>query len=310
MDESKTYYLYWLHRPCHKSFKTEDYVGITYDVGRRMSAHRREMKKGTKTHLYNAMRKYDDISVKVLCIGSRDYIKDLEKKLRPDYNIGWNTAIGGSCSAKKLTKQECVYLAERLVKYSKLTALNVLVDYFENGMTHPEIVDKHDITVSTSEKIVKGSGTAYPDLEDVRSVLRENMIHVSHKWNSLTENVYEEIATKRENGANINDLSSDYNIPVATLEGYFSGKSKYIRKFSNFRIVSHPGPERFEFDGLNLTMREWSEKLGICKKTLKSRIRKGWSLEKAFTTPLIKNKSAAGKLGQIALHKKRENRCQ
>lgn len=43
----------------------------------------------------------------------------------------------------------------------------------------------------------------------------------------------------------------------------------------------------YSFNGETLTLAQWSEKLGICYKTLQKRIEK-WGIEKAFTTPLRK----------------------
>ena len=39
---------------------------------------------------------------------------------------------------------------------------------------------------------------------------------------------------------------------------------------------------RLEFDGLDLTLQEWAERFGIKKTTLRSRLRLGWSAERAL----------------------------
>ena len=39
------------------------------------------------------------------------------------------------------------------------------------------------------------------------------------------------------------------------------------------------------FDGLNLTLSQWSDKLGVAYGTLYSRLRYGWSIERTLTTP-------------------------
>jgi hypothetical protein len=39
------------------------------------------------------------------------------------------------------------------------------------------------------------------------------------------------------------------------------------------------------FQGITLTIAEWGEKTGIGRKNIAARLRKGWSIEKALTTP-------------------------
>ena len=46
------------------------------------------------------------------------------------------------------------------------------------------------------------------------------------------------------------------------------------------------------FNGKNQTMKEWAEEIGMCYHALSERISRGsWSIEKALTTPLRKNKN-------------------
>lgn len=49
---------------------------------------------------------------------------------------------------------------------------------------------------------------------------------------------------------------------------------------TNNRIIS--------FNGESKTMTEWSRKIGISDKTLHARLKSGWNVERALTTPLIK----------------------
>lgn len=41
-----------------------------------------------------------------------------------------------------------------------------------------------------------------------------------------------------------------------------------------------------EFNGETLTRQQWSERLGFKKHVLKNRLKRGWSVERALTTPL------------------------
>ena len=49
------------------------------------------------------------------------------------------------------------------------------------------------------------------------------------------------------------------------------------------------------YDGETKTITEWAEKLNIRPETLHSRLRSGWSIEKALTTPVNKNLSRSKK---------------
>lgn len=42
-----------------------------------------------------------------------------------------------------------------------------------------------------------------------------------------------------------------------------------------------------EFNGESLTRQQWSEKLGMKKHVLKNRLKRGWTVERALTTPLL-----------------------
>jgi hypothetical protein len=48
-----------------------------------------------------------------------------------------------------------------------------------------------------------------------------------------------------------------------------------------------------EFDGSRLTVAQWAEKVGLKYSTLKERLVRGWSVEKALTTPLSERHSYA-----------------
>lgn len=44
--------------------------------------------------------------------------------------------------------------------------------------------------------------------------------------------------------------------------------------------------QRFTYDGRTLTLYEWQRILGVHRETLRTRLRNGWSVEEAFSTPL------------------------
>lgn len=92
-------FVYWIHLKEHTDILTEGYIGITSrTVNQRLNQHRlagrskrsnRGIAKVFKTH-------GDDLIITTLCECSIEYAGDLEFKLRPEENIGWNVAIGGN----------------------------------------------------------------------------------------------------------------------------------------------------------------------------------------------------------------------
>lgn len=78
----------------------EGYVGVTYNTTKRFSQHQRDTKNRNRHnrnwHLYNALRKYEDIEFVILEEGEDSYILNKEFELRSLPNIGWNQAVGGS----------------------------------------------------------------------------------------------------------------------------------------------------------------------------------------------------------------------
>jgi len=95
--------VYWLHLPEHVDMFTEGYVGVSIDLGKRYNAH-----KNTKEnqHLYYAIKKYgfDNIIKQVLLVSEKSYCLDIERKLRPANNIGWNIVAGGGNPPAKPNK--------------------------------------------------------------------------------------------------------------------------------------------------------------------------------------------------------------
>lgn len=72
----------------------QGYIGIT-----RYGRHKRRLWEhkniSQNNHLKNALNKYEVVQ-DVLLVGDLDYCKQMEQKLRPVKNIGWNIEAGGS----------------------------------------------------------------------------------------------------------------------------------------------------------------------------------------------------------------------
>lgn len=95
-DLINPHYLYWIKLKSHTDFLTEGYIGITYNFERRVLQHRLKARSGVGK-VYEILNKLpeEDVEFKVLVIGDEKYCRDLEYKLRPKPDIGWNSAQGG-----------------------------------------------------------------------------------------------------------------------------------------------------------------------------------------------------------------------
>lgn len=96
-DTAETYCeVYWIRRECHNDIFSQGYVGISVKgAAKRFIEHKSAAKSGSTLTVHNAIRKYDDIIVETVLIGSLDYCQEAELKLRPETRIGWNLASGG-----------------------------------------------------------------------------------------------------------------------------------------------------------------------------------------------------------------------
>jgi hypothetical protein len=72
---------------------SQGYIGITKHgrQERRLWEHKNVSQ---NPHLLNALDKYDVVQ-NILLIADKNYCKDIEQKLRPEINIGWNIVTGG-----------------------------------------------------------------------------------------------------------------------------------------------------------------------------------------------------------------------
>ena len=77
-------HVYWLHLPEHKDFLTQGYIGAASNISARLRCHK---------HRFKSI--WDKLVVELLVESTIDYCFELEKKLRPSRNIGWNIAAGG-----------------------------------------------------------------------------------------------------------------------------------------------------------------------------------------------------------------------
>jgi len=288
-QQDKPYYLYWIKRKEHNDIRTQGYIGISCRPDARFLQHKNTAIRGEDYHISRAIRKYDDIEFKTLCVGSLEYVADLENKLRPEVGVGWNEAIGGiGPSGHVYTEEEIEQRAQARTTFSKLTALNILVDYYENGLSTSTLIGKYHLGIKPITKIIKGTQKAYSDIEDVRKVLIDNEKFVHSRKYSLTEELYDEILTSRENGLSWSELEDKFCIPKSTIVSYCDGNSKYLKEFKCYRKIPKVPITKYSYKGKTLTLKEWSEEKNIKLSLLQLRLSRGWPIERALGTPSIK----------------------
>ena len=86
--------VYWIHHPTHTDMFSQGYVGVSVNAERRWEEH---LKKSDNRHLKSAINKYgwDTLVKKQILISDKQYCLDIEKKIRPTDDIGWNLVAGG-----------------------------------------------------------------------------------------------------------------------------------------------------------------------------------------------------------------------
>jgi hypothetical protein len=83
---------------------TQGYIGVTKDFKNRMYDHMKNVKNYPIVH---AIKKYgwDGLIKKIILIAENDYCFDIEAKLRPTSQIGWNINQGGEIPPDRTGKQ-------------------------------------------------------------------------------------------------------------------------------------------------------------------------------------------------------------
>lgn len=116
--------LYWIHHRDHTDIYTQGYIGITskkfkyrlghhyYNAEQGLLGKRDDSEYGI---VHRAINKHkENIVSSILCVGSLEYVLDLELKLRPTRNIGWNIDCGGSRGGlgRKHTEEHKQYMRD------------------------------------------------------------------------------------------------------------------------------------------------------------------------------------------------------
>lgn len=111
-DGSGVMSVYWLRCVEHTDMFSQGYVGITRH-GREKRRFWEHKTVGQNAHLRNALNKYEVVQ-EILLIADKDYCKEIEQKLRPEANIGWNIVAGGGLPPSFKGKKRSAEFVERL----------------------------------------------------------------------------------------------------------------------------------------------------------------------------------------------------
>ena len=98
-------YVYWIHYPEHSDMFSEGYIGVSIDPQKRLKRHFCLIEGGwhENPHLKRVFNKHKDKIVQsVILCGTEEYCYELESKLRPNKQIGWNIAEGGFAPPKMM----------------------------------------------------------------------------------------------------------------------------------------------------------------------------------------------------------------
>jgi hypothetical protein len=92
--------VYWIHTKDHSDIFSEGYIGVSNNAKTRWkSGHQWQVKNNMHPNirLTNAINEHgwNNLVMEVILIADSDYCHNIEQKLRPSEEIGWNLAIGG-----------------------------------------------------------------------------------------------------------------------------------------------------------------------------------------------------------------------
>lgn len=89
-----THSVYWIRCADHTDMTSQGYIGVSVNAKRRFTEH---AKSNNNRHLMFAIQKYgwNNLIKSEILIAKEEYCLDIERKLRPLDNVGWNLIAGG-----------------------------------------------------------------------------------------------------------------------------------------------------------------------------------------------------------------------
>jgi predicted GIY-YIG superfamily endonuclease len=86
--------VYWIRHKDHTDMFSQGYIGISKNIEKRFEQH---FKRTKNRHLKFAIEKYgeENLIKQQILVADESYCLDIELKLRPNKDIGWNCTLGG-----------------------------------------------------------------------------------------------------------------------------------------------------------------------------------------------------------------------
>lgn len=169
-------YVYWIHLHDHTDVMSEGYVGITT----------KEVNVRFKHHVQNAKREYrlpihkaivdNDCVITTLLIGSVEYCRLIERKLRPEPYIGWNTSVGGDMGRLGIR-----HTVEARVKMSK-AAIGKIVSAETRKKQSLARKGKPRVLSEEMWEVVKYKASQQRHSEETRKKLSDNAKKQCSRW--------------------------------------------------------------------------------------------------------------------------------
>lgn len=192
------YVLYWIHDINHTDITTEGYIGVTKNFKNRMISHNRwairykEENHSNQRTLHKNILKSEKVLSTILLIGNKEYIGEVEEKLRPRPRIGWNAACGGwynSCKFVKYSNERRKEISERSKKQIISEETKLKISNTLKGRTLP---DEH------REKIKEGVNRLPKEVilkntrlgSEIKSKIREEFGEAYYYFSEVTSKDY------------------------------------------------------------------------------------------------------------------------
>lgn len=114
-----TYCVYWIRKTNHTDPSSQGYIGITKDLKERLRSHRNN-KKITKLTSSIKKNKWNNLVVDIVQEGlSLEEALEVERRFRPDPDIGWNHQAGGEVGVSSEWYRD----SDNLEKHRKATSI-------------------------------------------------------------------------------------------------------------------------------------------------------------------------------------------
>lgn len=144
-------FVYWITNDLNANIKTAGYVGITSKtVVQRLKSHKNNYKRFCKSSpntgcikLYKEVKLlggWSNVFIKTICESTLAYCQELEQRLRPIPNIGWNIRIGGDTplmQGRKLSEESKLKLVEVRKKWVMSEASRQNLSLARQGAGNP-----------------------------------------------------------------------------------------------------------------------------------------------------------------------------